>query len=80
MKLPVYAMVGLRPVTAVRTPEGGTAVFALDWESGEMKLDVSWLAELIGHHDETVFLSKEEFEAKLAEARASIKAHSGRTT
>ena len=77
MKLPVYAKVGLRPVKAVGTPDGGTAVFAFDWESGDMKLDASWLSQLIHHHDETEFLSEEEFEKKLAAARASSKAARG---
>jgi hypothetical protein len=72
--LPVFAMVGMRPVKAVRTPDGGTAVFALDWKSGDLKLDASYLKELTEHHDETEFLSEAEFEAKVAAARAEIKA------
>lgn len=79
MDLPIFAMVGLRPVKAVRMPDGGTAVCALDWKSGELELDASYLKELTGHHDETEFLSEEEFEAKLAAARAEIaKAGTGR--
>jgi hypothetical protein len=78
MDLPVFAMVGLRPVKAVRTPEGETAVFALDWKSGDLKLDASYLKELTEHHDETEFLSEEEFEAKVAAARAEIAKASNR--
>ncbi|MCP4426369.1 MAG: hypothetical protein GY803_17900 [Chloroflexi bacterium] len=40
MNLPHYAIVGIRPVKAVTTKEGGLIILAFNWETGKFDLRV----------------------------------------
>jgi hypothetical protein len=75
MDLPIYAIVGMRPVKAVATPDGGMDVLALDWASGGFLRDMRYCTCLITGQDdvqeisamEVDFLTEEEFEKRVAE-------------
>ena len=77
IKLPTYAIVGLRPVKAERTADGGMQVLAYDWKTGEFVPDGSYLPHLFmpsmleddagGDID---YVSKGEFERRVNELRS----------
>ena len=72
LNLPMYCIVGARPVRAVATPEGGMRVEALDWKTGELVPEPTWTARILMGHGEVDYVSEAEFEAALAAARARI--------
>jgi hypothetical protein len=67
-ELPMYAIVGERPVKGVSTPEGGMDVLAFNWDTGEFERDMSYLTELVF---ETEHITEEEFEEYVQQLRAS---------
>ena len=73
VKLPLYAIVGDRPVKAERTEDGGMVLLAFDWETGELKPNGSYLTKIFTPNAETDFVDKRTFERKVAELRAKIK-------
>jgi hypothetical protein len=73
MELPIYAIVGDRPVKAERTEDGGMVLLAFDWKTGELEPNGSYLTKIFTPNAETEFVSKRVFEAKVAELRAKIK-------
>lgn len=69
-RLPVYAIVGSRPVKAVETPDGGVDVLAYDWETGEFVRNLDYLEDLLlGRRPEVEYVDKEEFERYVNELR-----------
>jgi hypothetical protein len=65
---------GLRPVYSQQTPDGGLAIYALQWESGEFQLDMSYLTRLHGYanaDDEEV--TAEDFLAAVSKIRSDLK-------
>jgi hypothetical protein len=84
LKLPIYAIVGARPVKAIPTAEGGMDVLVLDWDSGDFKRDMRYALCLVAGEDEeedisgmdVKILSEEEFEARVEEIRKRL--NSGR--
>lgn len=68
---PRYAIVGRRPVKAVRTPDGGLDVLAYDWETGELVRNLGYLDRVMAPGDAEVdFVDEAAFEAAVAELRA----------
>lgn len=71
MKLPIYCIVGLRPVKAVRTPEGGLDVLAYDWKTGRFEREMKYLTTLTAPTNEDAeFVDRAAFEAHVAGLRA----------
>jgi hypothetical protein len=73
VELPLFAIVGDRPVKAERTEDGGMVLLVFDWDTGEFKPNGSYLTKIFTPNAETDFVSKTIFEAKVAELRAKIK-------
>jgi len=73
MDLPIYAIVGDRPVKAERTEDGGMVLLAFDWKTGELEPNGSYLTKIFTPNAETDFVHKRTFERKAAELRAMIK-------
>ncbi|MBM4375538.1 MAG: hypothetical protein FJ095_10670 [Deltaproteobacteria bacterium] len=72
LKLPIYGLVGDRPVKAVRTPDGGMEVLAFDWKTGELERDMSYTHTLVHPLDEDVDVVDEaEFERRVHALRVS---------
>jgi hypothetical protein len=68
-----YFIVGIRPVR-LRVHEEGMACEALDWNTGELVRDGSYLSRVIAGHGEVEEVSLEAFEQAVAERRAEIEA------
>ena len=69
----VYMICGLRPVYSIPTMEGGLAIYAYQWESGEFALDMSYLTRLSGWpRDDDEEVSKEVFDAAVRELRSKL--------
>ena len=73
MDLPIYAIVGDRPVKAERTEDGGMVLLAFDWKTGELEPNGSYLTKIFTPNAETDFVDKRTFARKVAELRAKIK-------
>jgi len=72
LNLPIYGIVGDRPVKAVDTPDGGMDVLAFDWKTGEFVRDMSYTHTLVHPLDEDVdFVDEAEFEWRVHALRVS---------
>ncbi|MFZ4738011.1 MAG: hypothetical protein ACOYM9_18790 [Bradymonadia bacterium] len=70
-KSPIYCIVGLRPVKAVCTPEGGLDVLAYDWKTGRFEREMKYLTTLTAPTDEDAeFVDRAAFDAHVADLRA----------
>ncbi|HVV87082.1 MAG TPA: hypothetical protein VHE35_28780 [Kofleriaceae bacterium] len=67
-----YFIVGIRPVR-FRVHDRGMTVEVLDWQTGELVPDGSYLSKALGH-GETEEVDEQAFEAALEERRAEIRA------
>ena len=85
LKLPIYAMVGEKPIAVWKTPDGGMAFHGWDFVRGELTRDAVTWDEIVGHLPEglpvrgncsfadggdTFPITAEEFERRVAELRA----------
>lgn len=71
MELPLYCVIGDRPVMGVATADGGMDVLAFDWETGRLVRDMSHLHTLVHPTDEDAdFVDAPTFEARVAALRA----------
>lgn len=71
MELPIYSIIGDRPVKGVATPDGGLDVLAFDWETGGFVRDMSHLHTLVHPLDEDAdFLDEAAFEHRVSALRA----------
>jgi hypothetical protein len=71
MNLPIYAMVGNRPVKAVQTPDGGLDVLAWDWQGRTFVRDMNYLERLVmGDDADTDIVDQATFEARVQELLA----------
>ena len=73
MKLPAYFVVGARPVKAVATAQGGMDILAYDWDSGELRRDMSYLSRLTLPDAEVESVTEEAFERRVAGLRAKTR-------
>jgi hypothetical protein len=70
MKLPIYCIVGDRPVKGIGTPGGGMDVLAFDWQSGGFVRDMAHLHTLVHPTDEDAeFVDEAIFEARVSALR-----------
>lgn len=73
LDLPIYCLVGDRPVKAVATPEGGMDVLAFDWKTGEFVRDMSYTHTVVHPLDEDVdFVDEKTFEAHVEAEREKL--------
>lgn len=70
MNLPIYCIVGDRPVKGVGTADGGMDVLAFDWQSGGFVRDMTHLHTLVHPTDEDAeFVDEAAFEARVSALR-----------
>ncbi len=72
IELPIYCIIGIRPVRAVETRDGGMDVQVFDWSTGAFVRDMSYLSRVVFPEwgtDEIEFLSREEFDRYTRELR-----------
>jgi hypothetical protein len=69
MSLPKYAIVGKRPVKALRTVDGGMTIRSYDWQTEEFKTDMSYLTQMVMGYGEITFMDKESFDSYVAGLR-----------
>ncbi|MFH1464015.1 MAG: hypothetical protein ABIO70_06500, partial [Pseudomonadota bacterium] len=74
LTLPLYCIVGARPVRAIATPDGGMRVEALDWKTGALVPEPTWASRILMGYGEVDYVTEAEFDAALATARARIAA------
>jgi len=73
MDLPRYYIVGRRPVKVIETEDGGMAIYALSWKTGEFVLDMWYSAELDkAGNDDVEDVSDGEFTRKVEELRKKV--------
>ncbi len=74
--LPKYYIIGKgkRPVKIIGTDEGGLAIYALGWKTGEFALAMYYLAEIdnVERYD-IEEVSEEEFDRQVEDFRKKIK-------
>jgi hypothetical protein len=61
MKLPLYCIVGDRPVKALATQDGGMTVSALNWQTGEFEIANEYATRIFLQDVEVETVSEEEF-------------------
>ncbi len=69
MNLPHYAIVGIRPVKAVTTKEGGLIILAFNWETGKFDPAMEYLEVIFFGKDEVEQVPEEVFEKYVAKLR-----------
>lgn len=76
MEFPRYAIVGARPVVAVKGADGSVDVLAFDWSSGELVRDMGMMSKVLfpETHDETDLVSEQDFDAYVAALREDLAA------
>lgn len=69
MNLPLYCIVGERPVKAIETEDGGMDVLAYDWDTGEFKRAMQYLSKITVGDGEIDYVSENEFEQYVEQLR-----------
>lgn len=69
MNLPLYCIVGDRPVKAIETEDGGMDVLAYDWDTGEFKRAMQYLSKITLGDGEIDYVSEQEFEQYVEQLR-----------
>ncbi len=73
MKLPLYCIVGDRPVKALPTQEGGMAVLALNWQTGEFERANEYATRIFLQDAEVETVNEEEFNRAVEKIRQRLK-------
>lgn len=74
MDLPIYCIVGDRPVKAISTPTGGMDVLAFNWKTGEFQRAIEYTHTLVAPTDEDAeFVDEKTFNLRVAELKKEIK-------
>ncbi|MCG8329710.1 MAG: hypothetical protein MI974_18590 [Chitinophagales bacterium] len=74
MKTPKYCIVGVRPVKAESSANGGLGIYAFNWETGKFDLNFHYLEHIYGLYKgdtETKEISKEEFDKYVEKMRVN---------
>jgi hypothetical protein len=61
MDLPMYCIVGRRPVKLIKTETGGTDVLAYSWETREFQREMSYLTTILMGEGDIDYVSEQEF-------------------
>ncbi|MBD1838855.1 hypothetical protein H6F78_18135 [Coleofasciculus sp. FACHB-64] len=69
MDLPLYCIVGDRPVKAIETEDGGMDVLAYEWDTGEFKRAMQYLSKITLGDGEIDYVSEQEFEQYVEKLR-----------
>jgi len=69
MNLPIYCIVGHRPVKALATEDGGMDVLAYDWATGEFRREPGYLHRVVTPDGEVDVVTEKEFEEHVARLR-----------
>jgi hypothetical protein len=72
MDLPLYCIVGDRPVKAIETDSGGMEVMALNWENGNFERDMKYLDRILSGDIEVSVVDKKDFISKVDEIRSKV--------
>jgi hypothetical protein len=72
MELPLFCIIGDRPVKAIETEDGGMDVKALNWENGNFERDMKYLDRILSGDIEVSIVDKAEFESKVAAIRSKM--------
>lgn len=72
MDLPLFCIIGDRPVKAIETESGGMEVMALNWKNGSFERDMKYLDRILSGDIEVLVVDKEEFEKKVEEIRSRV--------
>lgn len=62
MELPRYAIIGCRPVKALRTLDGGMTIRALNWATMKFEKNMNYLTQMMFGYGNIEFVTKEEFD------------------
>ena len=62
LKRPLYCIVGLRPVKALETQDGGLDVQAYNWDTKEFERHMEYFSVIYGTQDDVEEVTKEEFD------------------
>ncbi len=73
MKLPIFCIIGIRPVKAVSTADGGMRVLAFNWKTGEFERDMKYLERVVLPDTGVDVVDEDEFERQVSKLRAKLK-------
>jgi|JI8StandDraft_1071087.scaffolds.fasta_scaffold183564_2 hypothetical protein len=74
MKRPAYFIIGIRPVKAIDTYDGGMTVLAFNWQTGEFERALEYLDRVyLDQHGDVEKVTEQEFERQVEELRAKLK-------
>jgi hypothetical protein len=72
MDLPLFCIIGARPVKAIETESSGMEVMALNWKNGKFERDMQYLDRILSGDIEVEIVDKTEFEIRVDEIRSRI--------
>jgi hypothetical protein len=72
MDLPLFCIIGDRPVKAIEVESGGMEVMALNWKNGNFERDMQYLDRILSGDIEVSVVDKAEFEKKVNEIRSKV--------
>ena len=72
MDLPLYCIIGDRPVKAIETESGGMVVMALNWKNGKFEREMKYLDRILSGDIEVSVVDENDFEKKVEEIRAKL--------
>lgn len=62
LNLPIYCIVGTRPVKVIKTSEGGFDVQAYDWNNGGFIRQMKYIKTILGTQDDVEVVNKGAFD------------------
>lgn len=72
MDLPLYCIIGDRPVKAIETESGGMEVMALNWKNGKFEREMKYLDRILFGDIEVSVVDENNFKKKVEEIRSNL--------
>lgn len=72
MDLPLYCIIGDRPVKAIETESGGMEVLALNWKNGKFEREMKYLDRILSGDIEVSVVDETNFKKKVEEIRSKL--------
>jgi hypothetical protein len=72
MDLPLYCIIGDRPVKAIETESGGMEVMALNWKNGKFQREMKYLDRILSGDIEVSVVDEYDFQKKVEEIRSKL--------
>ena len=72
MDLPLYCIIGDRPVKAIETESGGMVVMALNWKNGKFEREMKYLDRILSGDIEVSVVDEYDFQKKVEEIRSKL--------